>query len=73
MPHLPRKDKRRVYPCGPKLHKSETTGSRAGKFAGAVGLFYREFTGQGIEKKDVKIGLELANIPGVGEASRGSL
>ncbi|OLD80218.1 MAG: hypothetical protein AUF67_13075 [Acidobacteria bacterium 13_1_20CM_58_21] len=46
---------------------------KAGKFSRAVELFYLEFVRQFIEKKDVRIGLELAIRKSVGEANRGSL
>src|SRR5437762_6350823 len=44
---------------------------KAGKFSRAVELFYLEFVRQFIEKKDVRIGLELAIRKSVGEANRG--
>jgi hypothetical protein len=47
--------------------------AQAGKFSRAVELFYLEFVRQFIEKKDVRIGLELALQKSVGEANRGSL
>jgi hypothetical protein len=46
---------------------------QAGKFSGEVELFYSGFAWQYIENKEVRIGLELATLKAVGEASRGSL
>ena len=47
--------------------------TKAGKFSGAVELFYLEFARQFVENKHVKSGLGLALLRQVGEASRGSL
>jgi len=50
-----------------------TRNTKAGKFSGAVELFYLEFARQFVENKHVKSGLGLALLSQVGEASRGSL
>jgi hypothetical protein len=59
------KEGKRLREEGPK--------GQAGKFSGEVELFYSDFAWQRVENKEVRIGLELATLKAVGEASRGSL